>query len=86
MVRKLSFAIGIAALAFATITETQAQTDAQRVVLERGKSTIVFEPYAPNIVRVTLSMLKDSALAAPGYGFVASPSAQGWTPRKRWRR
>jgi alpha-D-xyloside xylohydrolase len=57
----------------------QAQTNDQRVVLERGKSTIVLEPYAPNIIRVTLSLLKDPALAAPGYGFTASPSAQGWS-------
>ena len=26
-----------------------------RLVLDRGNSTIVLEPYAPNIIRVTLS-------------------------------
>ena len=35
--------------------------------------------YAPNIVRVTLSLLKEPATAAPGYGFVANPSATGWS-------
>ena len=48
------------------------------VVIERGDSTISFEPYAPNVIRVTLSMLKDRALAGPGYGFVASPASDGW--------
>ncbi|MGD0364300.1 MAG: TIM-barrel domain-containing protein [Bryobacteraceae bacterium] len=50
----------------------------QSVVLDRDGGTIVFEPYAPNIIRVTLSMLKEAATAPPGYGFVARPSAQGW--------
>jgi alpha-D-xyloside xylohydrolase len=53
-----------------------------RVVIPRGNSTIVLEPYAPNIVRVTLSLLKAPALAAPGYGFVAKPDATGWTHRQ----
>src|ERR1700744_5529170 len=50
-----------------------------RVVFDRGGSTIVLEPYAPNIIRVTLSLLKQPALAPPGYGFTAAPSAAGWT-------
>src|SRR5271165_317378 len=49
-----------------------------QLVLARDKSTIVLEPYAPNIVRVTLSLLKGPATAAPGYGFMASPNARGW--------
>jgi alpha-D-xyloside xylohydrolase len=48
------------------------------VVLDREGSTIALEPYAPNIIRVTLSTQRDSALAPPGYGFLAIPSAQGW--------
>src|ERR1039457_2753391 len=51
----------------------------QSVVLGRDGSTIVFEAYAPNIIRVTLSLIKDQAAAPPGYGFVARPSAQGWS-------
>jgi alpha-glucosidase/alpha-D-xyloside xylohydrolase len=39
----------------------------------------VLEPYAPNIVRVTLSLEQTPTLAAPGYGFVATPSMQGWS-------
>jgi len=49
------------------------------VVLDRGGSTIVLEPYAPNIVRVSLSLKKDRALDKPGYGFVATPTAETWT-------
>jgi alpha-D-xyloside xylohydrolase len=49
------------------------------VILERGGSTIVLEPYAPNILRVTLSLKREPALAGPGYGLVAKPSATGWS-------
>src|SRR5271170_6471211 len=56
-----------------------AQNQQQSVVLERGKSTVVLEPYAPNILRVTLSLQKENATAGPGYGFVGTPSAEGWS-------
>ena len=56
-----------------------AQAQESRVVIERGNSTIVLEPYAPSIVRVTLSLLKEPALGPPGYGFSAKPSAAGWS-------
>ena len=56
-----------------------ARAEDRKVVLHRGNSTIVLEPYAPNIVRVTLSLKEDKALAPPGYGFVASPAPEGWT-------
>lgn len=48
-------------------------------VLERKGRVISLEPYAANILRVTMSTDKAAALAAPGYGVVAKPSAQGWT-------
>jgi alpha-D-xyloside xylohydrolase len=60
-----------------SISVSNAQTSP--VVLDRGGSAVVLEPYAPNIVRVTLSLNKDRAIAAPGYGFVATPAAEGWT-------
>ena len=50
-----------------------------RIVIDRDGSTIVLEPYAPNIVRVTLSTLKDQAIAGPGCGIVAKPLPAGWT-------
>ncbi len=60
-----------------SVVATNAQVSP--VVLDHGGSTIVFEPYAPNIIRVTLSLNKDRALAKPGYGFVATPAAEGWS-------
>jgi alpha-D-xyloside xylohydrolase len=50
-----------------------------QVVLTRGGSTIVLEPYAPNILRVTLSLKREPAVAAPGYGLIAAPAAAGWS-------
>jgi len=55
---------------------------AQKLTLERGEGTVLVEPYAPNIVRVSLSLIKTDALAAPGYGFVAKPMPEGWTVDK----
>jgi len=49
------------------------------VVLDHNGSTIVLEPYAPNIIRVTLSLQKDQALAAPGFGFSGHADADSWT-------
>jgi len=49
------------------------------LVLTRGNSTIVLEPYAPNILRVTLSLQRESAQAASGYGIEGAPNATGWS-------
>jgi alpha-D-xyloside xylohydrolase len=56
-----------------------AQSPGQRLELDRKGETIVLEPYAPNILRVTLSVHREPALAAPGYGFVAAPAVDGWS-------
>ncbi len=56
-----------------------AHAETTQLVLDRTGSTIVLEPYAPNIIRVTLSKSKEQATAPPGYGFVASPSPLGWS-------
>ena len=47
-------------------------------VLERGRATIVLEPYARSIIRVTLSKREKAALTAPGYRFLATPNVAGW--------
>jgi alpha-D-xyloside xylohydrolase len=47
--------------------------------LNRNGQTIVIEPYAPNVVRVTLSMVPAEATAAPGYGILAKPAPADWT-------
>ena len=39
-------------------------------------------PMLRNLVQNHLSKLKDQAAARPGYGFVATPSAQEWTHRQ----
>jgi alpha-D-xyloside xylohydrolase len=56
-----------------------AQEQQGKVVLVREGTTVVLEPYAPNIIRITLSTLYDRAVAGPGYGFVALPAAGGWS-------
>jgi alpha-D-xyloside xylohydrolase len=56
-----------------------ASAQQQRVVIPRGESTIVLEPYAPNVIRVTLSLDKNQATEGPGYGIQATPDAKEWT-------
>ena len=48
-------------------------------VLERDGRVISLEPYAPNILRVTMGADKTTVAGDPGYGFVAKPSPEGWT-------
>lgn len=48
-------------------------------VLSRHGRVIVLEPYAPNIIRITMSQEESSAVASPGYGFVGTPSMTGWS-------
>ncbi|MGA2754282.1 MAG: TIM-barrel domain-containing protein [Terracidiphilus sp.] len=50
-----------------------------QIVLSRQGRIVVLEPYAPNIIRITLSSEKTAALAAAGYGFVGTPSMNGWS-------
>src|SRR5258708_14469064 len=47
-------------------------------LLDRNGSYVSIEAYAPNIVRVTLSVDKDLALGAPGFGFVGATDGAGW--------
>ncbi len=56
-----------------------AQSSRERFKLDREGETIVLEPYAQNILHVTISLTPEAALAAPGYGFIAAPSASGWS-------
>ena len=62
-----------------TVVSASAQSPSQRLELDRKGETIVLEPYAPNILRVTLSLKHAPAVAAPGYGFIATPAADGWS-------
>ncbi len=68
-----------AVLLLAALTSTSPLLLAQMpLVLDRGPATVMLEPYAPNILRVTLSLRKPDALAAPGYGILAHPAPSGW--------
>lgn len=72
--RFVSVPVVILLISFAANAENQ-------IILTRDNSTIVLEPYAPNVIRVNLSLLRDKATAAPGYGFIASPAPQGWNTK-----
>src|SRR5437588_13092183 len=51
----------------------------QQLVLTRANATVALEGFAPNIVRVTLSLDHDAALHGPGVGIIAAQSAAGWS-------
>lgn len=72
-IARLLAAMNFVVLAVFTVSAQQAS-----MVLERNGASIVLEPYASNIVRVTLSTTKNLAVVSPGYGFIAEPSAQDW--------
>ena len=58
--------VGLALLFAGVFTAgLSAQDQQQSVVLDRGKATVVLEPYAPNILRVTLSLQKTTRLPVP---------------------
>lgn len=61
------------------VSGVHAQGSSQRLELTGGGETIVLEPYAPNILRVTLSLQPEAAQAAPGVGIIAKADAAGWT-------
>ena len=65
---------GALALALAMVPAMHAQ----QMIVSRGAATVMVEPYAENIVRVSISLLKADATAAPGYGITAKPLASGW--------
>jgi alpha-D-xyloside xylohydrolase len=76
--QRASFVVAVlTGFVFASASVT-AQSPGQRLEIDRKGETIVLEPYAPNILRVTLSLNRESALAGPGYGIIASPAAAGW--------
>lgn len=52
---------------------------AERLELQRDAATVLVEPYASNIVRISISLRREDALADPGYGIVAKPVDAGWS-------
>ena len=77
LTRNLARGFGHSFVAFTLCGAALAQSGP--LVLERPGRVISLEPYADNIVRVTMSTDAAAAAAAPGYGFVATPSSTGWT-------
>jgi alpha-glucosidase/alpha-D-xyloside xylohydrolase len=69
-------------LAIALVTVFPARAQQSSFVLDREGRTIVLEPYAPNVLRVTMSTSKAEATAKPGFGFIGTPAMSGWTHEK----
>jgi len=46
--------------------------------VDRNGSLVAIEPYAPNVVRVTIALDHDLSDSAPGYGITAKSDATGW--------
>ena len=75
---KLARWTGVAAIALLPVTAAQAEPMA---TVDRNGSLVAIEPYAPNIVRVTIAVDRALADAAPGPGPNAKANAAGWTHR-----
>jgi alpha-D-xyloside xylohydrolase len=80
--KRHSLSLALVAVIALTSVVCRAETAEQRMEIQRSGESIVFEPYAPNILRVTLSLQHDAAVAAPGFGFVGVPQGSGWTKTK----
>jgi alpha-D-xyloside xylohydrolase len=70
---------GLGAVLLAISLAGVALAQGSALMLERDGRVISLVPYAPNVLRVTISTSKAAATADPGYGFVAKPSLEGWT-------
>ena len=71
--------VALVAVLTSTVVCSRAQNPSPRLELNRTGETIVLEPCGPNILRVTLSLQRESAMATPGYGLIAAPDAAGWS-------
>ncbi|HWF66450.1 MAG TPA: TIM-barrel domain-containing protein, partial [Acidobacteriaceae bacterium] len=69
----------LCAVLFAGLCAAAAAAQEGPLVLQRDGRVISLVPYAPNIVRITMSTGKAAATSAPGYGIIARPSTEGWT-------
>src|SRR5579871_2160040 len=76
VVRKLAYGLGALLVYVLPIEPAIAQNP---LVLQRDGRVISLVPYAPNILRVTMSINRAAATGAPGYGIVGTASAEGWT-------
>jgi alpha-glucosidase/alpha-D-xyloside xylohydrolase len=74
-----SLASGFGTVLLAVLPGAAAMAQAGPLLLERDGRVMSLVPYAPNILRVTMSTDRAAAMSAPGYGFTAKPSTEGWT-------
>lgn len=65
-------------LGFGVIGTVTVLAQDSKFILDRDGRTIALEPYAPNILRVTLSKSSATAVAGAGYGLVGIPAMTGW--------
>lgn len=79
----MKYRSGFAVLMAASLLSSVAiaQSSSQRLVLNGDGETIVLEPYAQNILRVSISKSQSAAEAKPGYGIIANPDAAGWNAK-----
>jgi len=70
---------GLISLMLAMSLGPPAMAQSGALVLEREGGVISLDPYAPNILRVTMSTNRAAATGPSGYGITAKPSAEGWT-------
>src|SRR5258708_1865103 len=74
----IRFAVGTLVIVLTFLLPYGPAAAAPLALLDRTGSYVSIEAYAPNIVRITLSVDKDLALGAPGYGFVGVTDGAGW--------
>lgn len=77
--RSIAAAAALLGVALGCLGGAKALAQGSSFVLNREGRTVVLEPYAPNILRVTISKTEALATTAPGYGFLATPAMSGWT-------
>ena len=65
-------------LSFSAIAGVNALAQDKTFVLERDGRTIVLEPYAANILRITMSRTRADATTLAGYGLNGTPAISGW--------
>src|SRR4029450_87623 len=73
---------GLISLMLAVSLGSPAMAQSRPLVLEREGGVLSLEPYAPNIVRVTMSTDRAAATGPSGYGIAAKPSDEGWTHQR----
>ncbi len=78
MIRITFAGLLLAFTSLAPVAFGQAAASSAQAPLDRNGQAVLIEPYAPNIVRVTLSTIAKEASAAPGPGFVAAGDSHDW--------